>query len=95
MAVLQALLHQIRSKNSGIHPWVHQSISSNNQGYYVKYTQQKSSASFLSFFEKSAKNSAAEIFMGATLCFAAEISASWQHCPCLEGKERGRLLCSF
>jgi hypothetical protein len=51
----------------------------------VKKTQQKSSATFLPLFEKSAKIRplflpAADIFMGLLLCFAAEISASWQHC---------------
>jgi hypothetical protein len=58
---------------------VGQSIFSNNEGMYVKQTHQKSSATFLPFFLKSPKNSAAEIFMGPLLCFAAEISASWQH----------------
>jgi hypothetical protein len=51
----------------------------------VKNTHQESLATFLPFFEKSAKKiwplflPAAEIFMGPLLCFAAEISASWQH----------------
>jgi hypothetical protein len=35
-AVLQALLPQISSKNSGVNPWVGRSISSNNQDLYVK-----------------------------------------------------------
>jgi hypothetical protein len=39
--------------------WVDKSISANNQGFYEKYTPQKSSATFLPVFEKSAKNSAA------------------------------------
>jgi hypothetical protein len=52
-----------------VNPWGGQPISSNSQGLYVKYTHQKSSATFLPFFEKSAKNSAAvssaaEIFIG-------------------------------
>jgi hypothetical protein len=67
-----------------VNPWVGQYISSNNQGLYVKYTDQKSSATFLPFFEKPPKIRplflpAAEIFMGPLLCFAADISASWQH----------------
>jgi hypothetical protein len=61
---------------------VDQSISANNQGFKVKKTQQKSPATFLPIFEKSANPlflPAAEIFIGPVLCFAAEISASWQH----------------
>jgi hypothetical protein len=54
-AVLQALLPQISSKNSGVNPWVGQSISSNNQDLYVKYTHQKSSATFLPFFRNRPK----------------------------------------
>jgi hypothetical protein len=57
-AVLQALLPQISSKYSGVNPWVYQSISSNNQGLYVKCTHQKSLATFLPYFEKVVKNSA-------------------------------------
>jgi hypothetical protein len=34
---------------------------------------------FCHFFGKSAENSAAEIFLGPLLRFAAEISAGWQH----------------
>jgi hypothetical protein len=49
-AVLQALLPQIRSKNSGVNPWVGQSISSNNQGLYVKYTHQKKFGHFSAIF---------------------------------------------
>jgi hypothetical protein len=60
--------------------WIGKSLSANNQGLYVKCTQQKNSATFLPVFETSAKKSAAGIFIGPLLCFVAEISASWQHC---------------
>jgi hypothetical protein len=44
-----------------------------------------SSTTLRSFFEKAAKNSAADflapdIFMRPLLCCVVEISASWQHC---------------
>jgi hypothetical protein len=39
--------------------WIDQSVSANNQSFSVKNTQQKSSATFLPFFEKSAKRTAA------------------------------------
>jgi hypothetical protein len=45
----------------------------------MKNTLQKRSATFRPFLEKSARNSAADIFRRPLLCFAAEISASWQH----------------
>jgi hypothetical protein len=54
-------------------------ISANNQCFYVKNTQQKSSATFLPFFEKSAKHSAGvsirlrRFIMGPLLCFTVEI----------------------
>jgi hypothetical protein len=45
----------------------------------VKTHTSKSSAPFLPFLGNPAQNSAAGIFLGPLLCFAAEISAGWQH----------------
>jgi hypothetical protein len=52
--------------------------------YVIKTSTQV--RSFFGHFLKSAKNSAADFFLAVDifnrplLCFAAEISASWQHC---------------
>jgi hypothetical protein len=59
-------------------------ISAENIAVLVQTKLQKSSAPFRPFFDKSAKNWAPDFpgptqFFRPLLCFAAEISASWQH----------------
>jgi hypothetical protein len=74
-ATFQRFLPQNSSKN------VKYRDTANNQAFFVNITRQK----VRPFFEESAKKPpqifpAAKIFMMPLLCFAAEISASWQHC---------------
>jgi hypothetical protein len=64
--------------------WIDQSTSANNHSFYVKNTHEKVRPLFCHFLKNLQKIRplflpAAEIFMGPLLCFAAEISASWQH----------------